>query len=288
MPINVQQSLTVSGQPLKHKITITDFRTVGVKTFFRVSKQDPTIHQWLNVQRFDHDKQRNLSHTNIIEQVTALRVVAYDSIVAKLCEDGGGQEPEASLSFDDGTDDRKQRPSRAVIAQLPATVDITTPKVGDVEGITTSVLTGNAHAPLYMELNEEVITYMGAAVQYQIENLQLKRTRLSRKRSSSDIASDPLTEQDVVPVEPTARTELTRTPSDSKKDPMNLPQKSNFKYQAGQTTVALKTVHTKDKDTGLKGLRRYFSARTEDGNTSLVLLHRPRGTKTGARQALAM
>ena len=130
MPIAIQQSLAVSGSPLKRKTTIVDFVNDDMTTYFRLSKQDPTLPALLGIKRLDTESQRNLSHTDIIETVAALRTSKYNEIVAKemadmgLISNAGEAEAAPALSFlaeEPEGEGPKVRPTRTVLAKVPET-----------------------------------------------------------------------------------------------------------------------------------------------------------------------
>ena len=178
MAFKVQQSVTVSGRPLKHKVSLTHIKVEEGKTFFRLSKQDPAIVMMMSLPRLDEEGQRIMARTSVFEMISDARARKYHELAAV----ESGDAPEAALTFMDGQPN-KQRVSRARQAMMPSTVTITTPTVGPVDGVLADVVMGHGNTPLYIELTAEVVSYLVSAVQYQVANMGIKRSRKSKSIS---------------------------------------------------------------------------------------------------------
>ena len=196
MPFSFKPSITMTGQPLKHKVSVSDFKQIGDEYYMRVSKSDPSMIGILNTKRIDSEGQRMLSHTDVIETITGIRDSKFTELVAAIVSDENGAPPDGGLACCDegGCSDQSpgtKRISRVVLAQMPETVTITTPTVGDVQGVDVKVVLGNAHSPLYMHLCEALIKYLSEAVHFQINNMEIKRTRHRKKTKDSNVQPGP-------------------------------------------------------------------------------------------------
>ena len=263
MPFSFKPSITMTGQPLKHKVSVSDFKQFGDEYYMRISKSDPSMIGILNIKRIDSEGQRMLSHTDVIETITGIRDSKFTELVAGIVSDENGAPPDGGLACCDegGCSDQSpgtKRIPRIVLAQMPETVTITTPTVGDVQGIDVKVVLGNAHSPLYMHLCEALIKYLSEAVHFQINNMEIKRTRHSKKTKDTNV-------QPGTPVEPIQKKPKVEPGTPKHRSPKKHDTVPNFEYSAEGTTLSLKSVRTKDKD-GLRGLKRYFKAKTDDGN----------------------
>ena len=275
--MKIEHSITLSGKPLKRKVSITDFKSEGGVSYMRLSKQDHSMIGVLNIKRLDDEGQRMLSHTDVFEKISQLRTDAYNREVLKV----GGEADHELQCFGGDESSGPKRVSRAVRADLPAAVNIKTPDVGDVLGIDASVLLGNAHAPLYIEISEDVLKYLSAAVNYQIENMQIKRTRRINGKKSDDEVNQLEADPDETPGESSEKDPKKPMLTNQKPDPIPI-----FRYEAGGASVALKSVRTTGKD-GAQGIRRYFSANTPDGRFSFSFSGSGSSSSSAARRAPA-
>ena len=296
MPIKQQHSLTISGKPLKYKVCITDFKIEDGVTFIHVAKTEPYMVGLLNIRRVDSMGQRMLSRTDLFEQLAGLRVSAFTEAVRNVSGDAGGGGDEHLQGVDDGDDASPlKRISRQVLAQVPKVVTITTPNVGDVAGIDIRILLGAPRFPLYMELTDEMVTYLQDAIHYQIKFMDLKRTRIRGKSGEQNKNGDGVgvsfedenTEDTAVGSKDDRDGDVCsdkgvgsqhKDDCDGDTPPAPSPKKAKtknsnpgFEYKSNDCVVALKTIQTTDRD-GCKGIKRYFSAKTEDNKFSFSFM----------------
>jgi len=254
MAFKVQQSVTVSGRPLKHKVSLTHIKVEEGKTFFRLSKQDPAIVMMMSLPRLDEEGQRIMARTSVFEMISDARARKYHELAAV----ESGDAPEAALTFMDGQPN-KQRVSRARQAMMPSTVTITTPTVGPVDGVLADVVMGHGNTPLYIELTAEVVSYLVSAVQYQVANMGIKRSRKSKSISevgeSAGSVSSIVDKEEAAPPPPACSPKRLKVAKGGSIVPDLM-----YKTQDG-TKISLKTKE------GQHGLRKYFCAKSNDGHS---------------------
>ena len=143
-----------------------------------------------------------------------------------------GGHPESLLFFDEDTQ-VKPRPSRTVLANLPTVVTIDAPAFEGIDGVIMHVMLGNAHYPLYIELNDDNLSYLQAVVKHQIENCEIKRTRVTVTKTDDSAPGTPQS----APATP--RSGSPATP-EAGVGALVFDKPSNFTYLSKSTTVNIK------------------------------------------------
>ena len=257
MPLKIQKSLTLSGSPLKHKVSVTEYVEVEGMTFIHISKRAPAMVGLLNITRVDGHGKRTLTNTDVIEQLQEARDEAFTAEVNKhvkpedkdiVALDCFGEDPDASAS------PGARRVTRQVMSLIPQVVKINAPEIGPIATVEVNVLCTNKASRLFVELTDQLIEYLHTAIHHQVVNPIQKRVRLHGKATRT-------VEKDEAQV---AIVDKLDTPKCEASPMLPSPQ---FKFVQGAATWALKTTRVRNA-AGDNTLRSYFSASVAGGEHS--------------------
>jgi hypothetical protein len=164
MSVQIGQAFVVKGDNVHGKVIITEFTEAMGKTFIPLVKQNHATERLLG---FRSGKSRPLAATNIIETVIQLRNELY----ANFCK------PIVADTLDIDIPVSKKKPVLKPRADMPLYAPVDAPTIDDIEGIAINVLMGGPKTKLYVELDDEVLSYLQKVAQVQAATGDIRRSR---------------------------------------------------------------------------------------------------------------
>ena len=176
----IENALAIRGPNMQARVIVpaSHFKVVDDCTYIHVS----TVPAFSSVlfggtarNNTVANKDRPMSHTDVIQQLYTARNKKIDAFLSDLQSKSG---PAIGLEAFGKTTARTGRVKRAERAQIPASMEIDTLSIGDVQGISNMrVLTGHKTCPLYMECTSANLNYVRGACMSQIKSGDIKRHR---------------------------------------------------------------------------------------------------------------
>jgi hypothetical protein len=181
-PFVIEETVTVTGGGLKSRVTIpaSDLKNEDGVKFIHMS----TVPKWAN-RLFASETtkiERVLSRTDVVSKLTQMR---NDKLTAILSETTN--EPAERLAIFEGA----KRMKVVDKTTIPASVTLTAPDIGPVLGCEVKVLMSwRLTAPLYAELSAQLLEYIRDACQWQLENANIKRTKIPKKHRAEELDAE--------------------------------------------------------------------------------------------------
>ena len=179
--VTVEEALCITV-PDCAPVFVLHWQLVDDKRYIKVTKSDSKIVRLLVGQC--SGKARLLTTTTIIEDIIKLRDQVRQELLEKDQSNNNNNNKDLGI---DAPQTRKRRKSSGE-DDLPETVCVTAPAVGDVASQPMRVITGQQSlSPLWVELTVDNIEYLRACVGVQSSNSSAKRT----EEDSDDAADMP-------------------------------------------------------------------------------------------------
>jgi len=156
--VNEVTALRVEAPWLKSPFEFASWSVIDTKSFMKVTKSDPKIVRLLVGEA--PGTKRVLTESSFVEDLVKLRNAAVDAAVRDN-HNATKDEDQDDLGLDDEGPSQKRR--KTLEANLPPTIDIEAPEVGEVPGLTMTVATASGSEPLMVELVAANLDYLHAA-----------------------------------------------------------------------------------------------------------------------------
>ena len=169
------------GGHLQKPLFFPDFEMVDGRPFVRVAKSLDSTYALLGIPR---TKERELKHTDIIEQILKARTLAYDQFLK-------GEQAVVPMELDQDSP-RKRRKCKqpaAVTDAIPKVLHISMLEIQGVPGISMNVLSGHKTPTLQIELNANVVKYLQEVATKQLAAGTITRTRESSNTDTSEYSN---------------------------------------------------------------------------------------------------
>ena len=166
-PIRIEDAKIVWLGKKRVCVTASDSKMVDNQLYVRLLKSESLTCNLMNVKR-TKDMARPLSHTDILEQLVALRNKKYKEVTKLPVEE--------TLSIFDTAERKSKKNAAAALHELPEVLTIMAPTIDDIDGIEIKTTLEKPHVyAVYVECSTNVIEYLSKVCRYQIDAGAVKR-----------------------------------------------------------------------------------------------------------------
>ena len=173
--ISLEDILFVRGNHLKQPIAFRSLEVVNGRKFFKLAKQDHVISRLLL--GTSSSKTRRPAKTDVLEQLQMLRNTKIENIVTPPALD--------DLALDDIVEEapqrKKQKTKVSMPVDAPPIIEIVAPTIGSATEMKMNTLFRKKYEPIWLELTEAIIEYLVAAVDHQIVNESIDKSRVQHQ-----------------------------------------------------------------------------------------------------------
>jgi hypothetical protein len=179
MPVDLQvsQELVAQFGHLKRPIVIrsSTIQYVGDQPYMHLTKRGSAVRALLGI---TYAGKQGPNTTNIIEQLMELRNTARKELIKQKL-----MQPKDDMGLDDVVQQASKAKMKQAIADLPETINIVVPRIGQIDARTVNVKMGQGNSPLYISCDASTIEYMYSVCKNQIDNKEVtKKEKISGKR----------------------------------------------------------------------------------------------------------